>query len=170
MPIKSPSVARGATLALVALLVLATGRFEHQASAQSAKPQFFVETESPANLPRTVEVFLEEARAAGWSLLTTHNMAGILSARGYTLHPVLIIEVCSGKYSAELLAKDETRYVSSMIPCRVAIYQTSTGKVVVSRMNTIMFAGMLEPAVADVIRKSGEEMEAIIAKTLARLK
>lgn len=135
-----------------------------------SKPQMFIEDASPANLPRTVEIFQEEARAAGWSLLAVHNMAGILSARGYTLHPVLIIEVCSGKYSAELLGRDETRYVASMIPCRVAIYQTSAGQVVISRMNTSMFAGMMEAAVADVIRKSGEEMEAIIAKTLMRLK
>lgn len=139
-------------------------------SAVGSRSQMFIEDVSPADLPRTVEVFQEEARMAGWSLLAVHNMAGILSARGYTLHPVLIIEVCSGKYSAELLGRDETRYVASMIPCRVAIYQSSTGKVVISRMNTAMFAGTMEPKVADVIRKSGEEMEAIIAKTLARLR
>jgi uncharacterized protein (DUF302 family) len=96
-------------------------------------------------------------------------MAGILSTKGYTLHPVVVIEVCSGKYSARLLAKDEHRHVVSMIPCRVAVYQTSTGKVVISRMNTEMFAGMMSGEVAEVMRMSGSEMEAIIKKTLARL-
>ena len=84
------------------------------------------------------------------------------------MNPVVILEVCSGKYSAQLLARDETRYVASMIPCRVAIYQTSVGKVVISRMNSGMFASMMESAVGDVIKRSGDEMEGIIAKTLAR--
>jgi uncharacterized protein (DUF302 family) len=143
-------------------------------AAQSASPTpqapMFLEDTSPANFPRTIEVFKEEVKASGWSILSEHNMAGILSTKGYTLHPVVVIEVCSGKYSARLLAKDEYRYVVSMIPCRVAIYQTSTGKVVISRLNTEMFAGMMSGEVAEVMRLSGSEMEGVIKKTLARLK
>ena len=56
-----------------------------------------------------------------------------------------------------------------MIPYRVAIYQTSAGKVVISRMNFRMFATMTEGTVGKVIGKSGDEMEGIIARTLAKL-
>ncbi len=59
---------------------------------------------------------------------TNYIMAGILSTMGYTLHPILVIEACSGKYSGQLLDNDDTRYVASMIPCRVAIYQTSPAR------------------------------------------
>lgn len=89
-------------------------------------------------------------------------MAGILSTEGYTLHPAVVIDVCSGKYSTRLLTKNEHCHVVSMIPCRVAVYQTSTGRVVISRMNTEMFAGMMSGEVAEVMRMSGSEMEAII--------
>lgn len=136
----------------------------------NAQASMFREDTSPANFPRTLDAFREEVKVAGWTVLGEHNMAGILSTKGFTLHPVVVIEVCSGKYSARLLAKDEHRYVVSMIPCRVAIYQTSTGKVVISRMNTGMFAGMLSGEVAEMMRLSGSEMEAVIQKTLARLK
>jgi hypothetical protein len=37
-------------------------------------------------------------------------------------------------------------------------------------MNTEMFAGMMSGEVTEVMRMSGSEMEAIINKTLARLK
>jgi len=107
--------------------------------------------------------------AAGWSIIGVTNMAGILSEKGFTLHPVLVFDACSGKYSADLLSKDETRFVASMIPCRVAIYQTSTGKVVISRMNSIAMAGMVGGHAGTVIRKSGEEMEQIVAATLKKL-
>ena len=66
--------------------------------------------------------------------------------------------------------KDDTRYVASMIPCRVAVYQTSAGTVMISRMNTGVFASMMESSLADVIQKSGAEMEAIIAKTVTKSK
>ena len=166
-----------AGLCLMGIVALAPGLATAQtkapseaAQAATKMPPMFIEDTSPADLARTVETFKAEAKAAGWSLPAEYNMAGILSARGYTLNPVVILEVCSGKYSAQLLARDEMRYGASMIPCRVAIYQTSAGKVVISRMNSGMFAYMIEGAVGDVIKKSGDEMDAIIARTLAGLK
>lgn len=137
---------------------------------QAAMPQMFLEDTSPANFPATVEAFKAEVKASGWGILTVHNMAGILSSKGHTLQPILVIEACSGKYSAQLLKNDNTRYVSSMLPCRIAIYQTSAGKVIINRMNSVMFAGMTDGLVADVVKKSGTEMEAIIARTLTKLK
>ncbi len=155
---------------LAALLTLALGYANNHAVAAPDGRAMFLENESPANLVRTAEVFQEEVRAAGWSMLHVHNISGILSARGFTLHPALIFEPCSGRFTAQLIGRDETRYVTSMIPCRVAIYQTSDGRVIISRMNIVMFATMMEPAVAEVMLSANEEMEAIIAKTLARLK
>jgi uncharacterized protein (DUF302 family) len=158
-----------ATLCLASAMALTALPAAAQTPAAGSQPKMFLEDTSPANFPKTLEVFKEEVKAGGWTILGEHNMAGILSTKGYTLHPVVVIEVCSGKYSARLLAKDEYRYVVSMIPCRVAIYQTSTGKVVISRMNTEMFAGMMSGEVAEVMRLSGSEMEGVIKKTLARL-
>lgn len=161
-----------ATLCLAGTLSFAALPAAAEGGQQPGSPQapMFLEDVSPANFPSTLEAFKEEVKAGGWTILGEHNMAGILSTKGFTLHPVVVIEVCSGKYSARLLAKDEYRHVVSMIPCRVAIYQTSTGKVVISRMNTEMFAGMMSGEVAEVMRLSGGEMEAVIKKTLARLK
>jgi uncharacterized protein (DUF302 family) len=114
-------------------------------------------------------VFKASVKAAGWSILNVTDMAEILAARGFKLHPVQVFDACSGQYSAALLGRDDTRFVASMIPCRVAIYQTSTGKVVISRMNSIAMADMVGGAASDVIRKSGEEMEQIIRQTLKQL-
>lgn len=139
------------------------------APAAAAAPKLFLEDQSPKPLVPTTEAFREAVRAAGWSVLGVTNMGGILSERGFTLHPVLVFDACSGKYSADLLGKDETRFVASMIPCRVAIYQTSAGKVIISRMNSVAMAGMVGGHAGSVIRKSGEEMEQIIQATLKRL-
>ena len=52
-------------------------------------------------------------------------MTGILAERGFAVRPVLVFDVCSSRYSGDLLSNDATLFVSSMMPCSVAIYQTS---------------------------------------------
>jgi len=160
----------GAALALAVFVAPVQASNASTATPKNVSPHpMFVENISPANLPTTVSVLLEEVRAAGWSHLDTVNMSGVLAARGYTLDPVLILEICSGRYSAALLDSDETRFVSSLIPCRVAVYQTSDDRVVISRMNSAGMAEMMPGEVREVIAASGAEVEAIIARTLARL-
>ena len=159
-----------AALALAAATLATPALAQAQPKAAMQPPSMFLEDTSPKALVPTVEAFREAVKAGGWSILGVTNMAGILSERGFTLHPVLVFDACSGKYSSELLARDETRFVASMIPCRVAIYQTSTGKVIISRMNSVAMSTMVgHPAAAEVIKKSGEEMELIIKATLKRL-
>lgn len=148
---------------------MASAQAQTQAPAKQAMPALFLEDTSPRPLVPTTEAFREAVKSAGWSVLGVTNMSGILSERGFTLHPVLVFDACSGKYSADLLSKDETRFVASMIPCRVAIYQRSSGEVVISRMNSIAMADMVGGHAGTVIRKSGEEMELIVAATLKKL-
>lgn len=151
------------------LATMTADQTQVQSGARPGMPALFLEDTSPKPLVPTVKAFEETVKANGWSILGVTNMAGILSERGFTIAPVLVFDACSGKYSADLLGKDETRFVASMIPCRVAIYQTSTGKVVISRMNSIAMADMVGGHAGSVIRKSGEEMEQIIRATLKKL-
>ena len=175
----TPSFSNARLRAIGLLLALATVwllAFAPSAQAQSQRsadappmPALFLEDTSPQSLVATTKAFREAVTEAGWSILGVTNMSGILSERGFTIHPVLVFDACSGQYSSKLLSKDETRFVSSMIPCRVAIYQTSTGQVVISRMNSVAMAGMVGGPDGAVIQKSGEEMEQIIQATLRKL-
>ena len=154
------------TLAIVFFLLIA---LSNPVSAQDGRMQMFTETTSPSGLSETVKKFKEEVTANGWSILNMTNMAGILSERGFTVAPVLIFDVCSGKYSAAILSKDEFRFVTPIMPCRVSIYQTSTGKVVIGRMNAKAFAPMFEKELADVILQSANDVERIIEDVVKKL-
>lgn len=134
-----------------------------------AQTQMFLQTASPKSLSETVKAFKEEVAAGGWSILNVTNMAGILSEKGYTLSPILIFDVCSGKYSAQILAKDEHRFVTPLMPCRTSIYQTSQGKVIIARLNAKSMAPMLSAELAEIMTRSGGELEVIIEKTISRL-
>ncbi len=122
--------------------------------------------ESTKSFPETLKTFKEEVSKGGWSIPNVKNMAGLLSEHGFTLHPIVILDVCSGKYSARILSKDEYRPFSAFMPCRVSIYQTSDGKVFITRMNTGAFVKMMPPEVAEVMSVADEEIAKIIAKTV----
>jgi len=147
--------------ALLVLVLASVGLAQTQ-----RQPDLILVTQSNKPFAATVEQFKAEVKAAGWSILNYHNMAGVLSEKGFTLHPVLIFDVCSGRYSARILAKDEYRPISALMPCRVSIYQTSDGKVFIARMNAPAFAPMMPKEVGDIMIASSQEIEAIIAKVV----
>jgi uncharacterized protein (DUF302 family) len=134
--------------------------------AQGAEPQMVEVVQSNKTFPDTLKTFKEEIGKAGWSVLNANNMAGVLSERGFMLHPVVILDVCSGQYSARILGNDEYRPISPFMPCRVSIYQTSDGRVFVARMNTSAFAGLMPPEVAEMMAASDREIDRVIAETV----
>jgi uncharacterized protein (DUF302 family) len=153
---------------IAAIVTLGVLSISAVAPAAAGPRDMFLESESPLKFSETVEAIKAETGALGWSVLATYDMSAILAKKGFVIAPIVILETCSGKYSVELIRKDETRYVSSLIPCRVAIYETSTGKVIISRLNTTAFGSMMEPAVADVMKKAGADMEGIVERVLAK--
>jgi uncharacterized protein (DUF302 family) len=129
-------------------------------------PQPVHVVQSQKSFPATLKAFKEEVTRAGWSLLNVNNLAGVLSERGFTLHPVVILDLCSSKYSVRILSNDDYRPFSVFMPCRVSIYQLSDGKVFISRMNTGALASMMRPEVVEVMSASDGEIAKIIARTV----
>lgn len=153
----------------LAVLAFATLALSSATGALAGSPRdMFLESESPLKYNETIEAIKAEVGAMGWTVLATHDMAATLAKKGHTIAPLAILELCSGKYSVALVKNDATRYVSSLIPCRVSVYETSTGKVIISRLNTTAMGAMMEPAVAEVMAKAGADLEAVVAKVLAK--
>jgi uncharacterized protein (DUF302 family) len=143
--------------------------FGPSVEASQERPQIFLQTESPKSFPKTVEIFKQEVAEAEWSILNVTNLAGILSEKGYTLSPILIFDVCSGKYSSQILAKDEYRFITPLMPCRVSIYQSSKGKVFFAWLNANAMAPMFDGELAKIMLQSSDELEKIIQKVISRL-
>jgi len=148
------------------LLVAISGIAFAQADRQQMQPLLVTEVNRP--FAAAVESLRNEVRAAGWSVLNTTNMSGVLAERGFNVLPVLIFDLCSGKYAAQILARNEFRFISSLMPCRVSLYQTSDGKVFISRMNAAAFAPMMPAELGRVLLQSSSEIEAIIARVAQR--
>jgi uncharacterized protein (DUF302 family) len=153
-------IAISTVFSLAALLGVAFA----QAAPAPMQPLLVTEVNKP--FATVIESFRTEVRAAGWSILNTTNMAGVLAERGFTVRPVLIFDLCSGRYAAQILGRDDFRFISAFMPCRVSIYQTSDGKTFISRMNARAFAPMMPRELAEVLVQSSNEIEAVIARVV----
>ncbi len=150
----------GGALALGIVLTLVVVYF-------SMPSAMMLEDESSYSFDETVERFEAEVADAGWSVVVTHDMQEILEGHGHDVAAVKIFELCSSRYSAEVLAVDEARTISPMMPCRVSIYETTTGETYISRMNSQLMAKPFGGVIARVMDTAAVETEEIIEAVLS---
>lgn len=110
----------------------------------------------------TIANFEEEVKAAGWSIPTVHDMQETLDGFGHTVGEIKIYELCSSKYSAEILKLDDERIVSPMMPCRVSIYTKSDGKTYIGRMNSSLVAKTFGGVIDDIMDKAARDTETML--------
>lgn len=148
--------------AFVAGIVL-TGAIAYQ----SAPSMMMLEDESPHGFETTVERFEEAVVAGGWSVVAVHDMQEVLAGHGHDVDGIRIYELCSSKYSAEILALDDERIVSPLMPCRVSIYEKSNGNAYIGRMNSELMARPFGGVISDVMQTAAVETEEVIANVLS---
>ncbi len=133
---------------------------------KSAPSMMIIEDESPYGFEETTERFKGEVESAGWSVVGYQDMQQVLEGHGHDVLDIKIYELCSAKYSALILAEDDERIVSPLMPCRVAIYKKSNGLTYVTRLNSLLMARPFGGLINEVMQKAGNEVEDVIAGTL----
>lgn len=125
-----------------------------------------VEDESPYGFAETTDRFESAVESAGWKILHVHDLQRKMDKHGYDAERTTVYEICSSEHASNILTRDDERVVSSMMPCRVSIYETSDGRTYVSRMN----AGLVATVFGGVIRRTMDdayaESEAIVDATV----
>lgn len=162
--------ATGLLKALILSTALASPVAIQNAAAEQSEPASVVrEDTSPADFSATLARLKKQLQSDGWNLVAEIDLGTRLAKKGVQIPGGLVIlELTSGKNAVPLLKSDDTRYVSALMPCGVSVYGKSDGSVRVSRMNAGMLAQMLEPRVAEVMRKSAAELDQTIASALAQ--
>ena len=97
----------------------------------------------------------------------THELHKAVAKSGFDVKPVTVIELCQPKHAGKILKRDENRKVTSLMPCRVSVYETSDGNVVVSRMNSGLVSKLFGGEIAEVMTDASEETEEILSKTIS---
>ena len=151
----------------VALLSLSVQAVSAEPVAPANPRAIVVEDVSRLDFNSTLDAVKKQLLSDEWNIVAEIDLGGRLAKRGVQIPGGLVIlELTSGKNAVPLLKQDATRYVSALMPCSVSIYGMSDGRVIVSRMNAAVMAGMMEPQVAEVMQNAATKLDATIAKAL----
>jgi uncharacterized protein (DUF302 family) len=133
------------------------------AVAQKEEQNYIDIFTSERNHAATVEFIIAAAEANGWALLGKSEMHKNLSRAGFDLPPITILNLCKPAYAGELLSDAAARHYSTMMPCRVSVYEDDDGTVKVALLNAA-YAAQLYPEVdSRILLTAMAEIEAMLS-------
>jgi uncharacterized protein (DUF302 family) len=134
-------IGTGATLLIISLIL--------------PKKMFVVE-ESKYNFEETVDAIVESAEINNWTISHIYDLQASLKKKNFDVAPVYVVSLCNPPYANNILSSDNDRMVSSMMPCRVAVYEKG-GKTYISMLNSELFALFLSKNAKQTIVETSEE-------------
>lgn len=126
----------------------------------------FIEKPSPFDFSVTIEKLTKEIENKGWSLPHVYDLQQTMAKHGKNVLPVKVLSLCHPKHSARILEREDERIVSSMMPCRIGVYEKTDGKTYVSMMNSRIVAEFSGGLIEEVMTESSVEVEEIISEAL----
>ena len=126
----------------------------------------FRENVSPADFNSTVERLSKEIDKKSWNISNIYDLQKTMDKHGINVLPVKVFSICKPAHSGKILVRDAERIISSMMPCRISIYEKHDGKTYISRMNPLIMASGFGGLIEQVMTESANEVEDIIELTL----
>lgn len=95
-----------------------------------------LEHRSPYDVKGTVQTIVSNATNQGWKVSKIYDFQKSLARPGEAqLAPIQVVELCQPDYARDLLRAGKNRFVATMMPCAVAVYEKEDGHVYVASMN-----------------------------------
>jgi uncharacterized protein (DUF302 family) len=79
------------------------------------------------------------------------DMQTSLAKLGQTVPRVTVIKICEPHHAAAIMNDDKALFVTTMMPCSIAVYEKTDGKAYVSTMNAGLMGRMFGGTVAKVM-------------------
>jgi len=127
----------------------------------------FIENLSPTDFNSTIDRLSKEIENKSWKLSHIYDLQKTVSEHGKNILQLKVLSLCHPNHSSRILKKDDERIISSMMPCRVSVYEKHDGKTYISRMNSTAMATSFGGIIEQVMTDSANEVEEIIEKTLS---
>ena len=112
-----------------------------------------------ARLEKAIEV-------RGWKTPVIHDLQATMKKFGKEVRSVKVLEICHPDHSYEILSRSEEKIVSSMMPCRISVYEKEDGSVWISRMNSGLLAKPMSPVIRKTMSAAAADVEEIIAEVM----
>lgn len=107
--------------------------------------------ESRLGFEETVALITSNAEEAKWKIPKIYDIQKSLLDEGFTINRLKVISMCRPESAYELLTNDDNKKVASMMPCRLAVYETTDGKVMITQLNARMVGNMFGGTIENVM-------------------
>jgi len=111
----------------------------------------------------TVAALEKAIEERGWKTPVIHDLQATMKKFGKDVRSVKVLEICHPDHSYEILNRNEEKIVSSMMPCRISVYEKEDGSVWISRMNSGFLAKPMSPVIRKTMSAAAADVEEIIA-------
>ena len=132
----------------------------------TAPKLMFREDQSTMDFDTTVAELEKAIEEKGWKTPAIHDLQATLHKFGKNVENVKVLEICNPDHSFEILSRDEEKTVSSMMPCRISVYEKEDGSVWISRMNSGIIAKPMSRIVRKTMTAAANDVEDIVANVL----
>lgn len=134
---------------------------------QMAPGLMMIESQSKYSFEKTVSELESSVNDHDWKIPTVHDLQKTMAKFDMEVNPVKVFELCKPDHASKILKANEERIVSSMMPCRVAVYTKDDGKTYISRMNSALMAKTMSSLIQEVMGEAYSENEKILEAVIA---
>ncbi len=133
-----------------------------------APKMMLMESQSQYSFEETLERLQSAIDEKGWKTPHVHDLQATMAKFNYEVKKVKVMEVCKPDIAQLILSKDDERIASTLMPCRISVYEKSDGKVYISRLNSVKMGGLFGGIIKQAMDVAGNESEQIIQTVVAQ--
>lgn len=127
-----------------------------------APKMMLIESKSQYAFEETLERLQQAVDEKGWKTPHVHDLQATMAKFNYEVRNVKVMEVCKPDVAQQILSQDGERIASTLMPCRISVYEKSDGQVYVSRLNSVKMGGLFGGIIKQAMDVAGNESEEII--------
>lgn len=123
------------------------------------------EAASPVDVDTTVARLEKAAKDKGWSVIGVQKIDQSVKKHGAgEILPVSVMSVCHPEHAKRILEEDGNRFVSVMMPCRIAVYAKQDGRAYVSTLNAGLVGRLFGGTISEVMSGAVADAQAEIVE------
>lgn len=124
--------------------------------------EFDYTVETNKAFDKAVDLVETETAAAGFKVLSVHDVQAMLLKKGFEIEPFKIIEVCNAKSAYTVLR--ENKKIGLCLPCKINVY-VEDGKTYISGMRPIVLPKFFPNAnLGNLIKEVDQVIKTIVDK------
>ncbi|MBU4485959.1 MAG: DUF302 domain-containing protein [Candidatus Delongbacteria bacterium] len=133
--------------------------------------QMIISQESLFGYKETVKMIEEKTEESGWAIMKEWDLTKRMINAGYDDAPtVKVLELCQVRYTYDILCNKDDRFISAIMPYRIAVYELENGKVMISRMNIDLMSRLFSRNIRNVMSKAVEDDHNILKDIITKSK